>query len=118
MINGKITAIVQGTRAAYYRLEGLDLDRETDNPTTKPVIRAVFALVPQNALILIPLFVSLESLPDYMDKQNAPKQVHNAHLKADWDWDTATGLAQGLMWPGRSGVRGRGWLGKHRLHWQ
>lgn len=23
-----------------------------------------------------------------------------------------------LMWPGRSGVRGRGYLGKHRLHWQ
>lgn len=30
-----------------------------------------------------------------MDKQNAPKQVHDAHLKADWDWDTATGSAQG-----------------------
>lgn len=30
-----------------------------------------------------------------MDKQNGPKQVHDAEHKAGWDWDTATGLAQG-----------------------
>lgn len=43
----------------------------------------------------MPPFLSLESVLISMDKENAPKQVHEAEHKAGWDWDTATGLAQG-----------------------
>lgn len=82
----------------------MDLGQGSWYPTTKPGTHAVsLLLVPQISLIPIPPFVSLGFVCISMDKQKTPKQVHNAQHKAGWDWDTAAGLAQGPMGPGRRG---------------
>lgn len=72
-------------------------------------------LVPQNALIPMPPFLSLESVLTSMDKQNAPKQVHEAEHEAVGTGPQQQAWHRGLMWRGRSGVSRRGQLGKHRL---